>query len=237
MELINCVIIDDDELDRFAVETCLEQYTFIKIEGSFSNPLDCLEIIQKKNVQLLFLDIDMPYISGIEFLNSFKNPPLCIFITSHPEYALKGFETHALDFILKPLRPERFERSVMRAREFLQIQSKAKLYDIRFADDFLIIKESYDLIKIKISDIIYLEALKDYTKIITPSKTYLTLSNLKNFFEKLPNARFLRIHRSFAVAISKIRKLEQNELLLDDFKLPVGKTFKNEISRVLLNTD
>ena len=237
MELISCIIVDDSELDRLSIEAYLEQYTFIKLLGSFANPLECLEIIQKKNVQLLFLDIDMPYINGLEFLSSLEKPPLCIFITSHPEYALEGFETQALDFLLKPVRPERFERSIIRAREFLQIQNKAKLYDVRFADDFLIIKESYDLIQIKISDIIYLEALKDYTKVITPCKTYLTLSNLKNFFEKLPVNRFLRIHRSYAVAINQIRKLENNELLLENVKLPVGKTFKNEISRVLLGIE
>ena len=133
------------------------------------------------------------------------------------------------------MRAERFERSVLRAKEFLQIQDKARLYDVHFADDFLTIKESYDLIQIKISDIIYLEALKDYTKVITRAKTYLTLSNLKNFIEKLPVSRFLRIHRSFAVAINQIRKLEQNELLLDNFRLPVGKTFRNDITEILLS--
>ena len=238
MDLITCAIVDDNELDRLAIEAYLEQFPFVQLKGSFANPLECLEIIQKKNVQLLFLDIDMPYINGLEFLASLKHPPLCIFITAHPEYALEGFETHALDFLLKPVKPERFERSVMRAREFLQIKNKALLYDVHFADDFLIIKESYDLIQIKISEIIYLEALKDYTKVITPAKTYLTLSNLKNFFEKLPVNRFLRVHRSFAVAINQIRKLEQNELiLLENSKLPVGKTFRQDINRILLDNN
>lgn len=235
MDLINCIIIDDNELDRITVEAYVEKYPFIKLCGSFANPVECLEVIQAKNIQLLFLDIDMPIINGLEFLSSLKNPPLCIFITSYPEYALEGFENHAFDFLVKPAKPDRLERSIFRAKEYLQIQTKAKLYDVQFDEHFLIIKESYDLIQIKVSDIIYLEALKDYTKVITPSKTYLTLSNLKNFFEKLPGNRFLRIHRSFAVAISQIRKLEQNELLLDNLRLPVGKTFRNEINRILLN--
>ncbi|MEO6979792.1 MAG: LytTR family DNA-binding domain-containing protein, partial [Mucilaginibacter sp.] len=194
MNLINCIVIDDDELDRLTVESYIEQIPFLKLEGSYANPLECIGVIEQKNIQLLFLDIDMPEISGIEFFSALKNAPLCIFITSHPEYALEGFETHALDFLIKPAKFERFQRSALRAHEFLQIKNKAKLYDVKFADDFLTIKESYDLIQIKISDIIYLEALKDYTKVITPQKTYLTLSNLKNFFEKLPGNRFLRIH-------------------------------------------
>ncbi len=233
MEVISSFIIDDDELDRLAIEAHLEQYPYIKLEGSFASPFECLELIRKKNIKLLFLDIDMPGINGIDFLNSLENPPLCIFITSHPEYALEGFETHALDYLLKPVKIDRFDRSIKRAREFLQIKNKALLYDVHFADDFLTIKESYDLIQIKISDIIYLEALKDYTKVITPQKTYLTLSNLKNFFEKLPGNRFLRIHRSFAVSINQIKKMEQNELLVSKVRLPVGRTFRNEVNQYL----
>jgi two-component system LytT family response regulator len=233
MNLINCIVIDDDELDRLTVESYVEQIPFLKLEGSFASPLDCIGIIEQKNIQLLLLDIDMPEISGIEFFSALKNPPLCIFITSHPEYALEGFETHALDFLVKPTKFERFRRSALRAQEFLQIKDKARLYDVNFADDFLTIKESYDLIQIKISDIIYLEALKDYTKVITPQKTYLTLSNLKNFFEKLPGNRFLRIHRSFAVSINQIKKMEQNELLVSKVRLPVGRTFRNEVNQYL----
>jgi len=233
MNLINCIVIDDDELDRLTVESYIEQIPFLKLEGSYANPLECIGVIEQKNIQLLFLDIDMPEISGIEFFSALKNPPLCIFVTSHPEYALEGFETHALDFLIKPAKFERFQRSALRAHEFLQIKNKAKLYDVKFADDFLTIKESYDLIQIKISDIIYLEALKDYTKVITPQKTYLTLSNLKNFFEKLPDNRFLRIHRSFAVSVSQITKMEQNELLVHKMRLPVGRTFRSEVNQYL----
>ena len=233
MNLINCIVIDDDELDRLTIESYIEQISFLKLEGSYANPLECIGVIEQKNIQLLILDIDMPEISGIEFFSALKNPPLCIFITSHPEYALEGFETHALDFLIKPAKFERFQRSALRAHEFLQIKNKAKLYDVKFADDFLTIKESYDLIQIKISDIIYLEALKDYTKVITPQKTYLTLSNLKNFFEKLPGNRFLRIHRSFAVSVSQITKMEQNELLVHKMRLPVGRTFRSEVNQYL----
>ena len=233
MSLINCLVIDDSELDRLTVECYMSDYPFLKLEGSFSNPLDCLGFIESKNIQLLFLDIDMPEINGIDFLNSLKNPPLCIFITSHPEFALDGFETHALDFLVKPVKSDRFERAVNRAREFLQIKTKALLYDVHFADDFLTIKEGYDLIQIKVSDIIYLEALKDYTKVFTNDKTYLTLYNLKNFFEKLPSNRFLRIHRSFAVSVNRIKKIEQNELVINKMRLPVGRTFRQDVNNFL----
>jgi len=235
MTKINSIIIDDNELDRIAIESYLEKYSFIKLLGSFANPIECLELIQKTDIQLIFLDIDMPYLNGLEFLNSLKDPPLCIFITSYGEYALESYENHAFDFLLKPAKADRLERAVLRAREYLDIQNKAKLYDVQFAGDYLTIKESYNLIQLKVSDIIYLEALKDYTKVITRAKTYLTLCSLKNFFEKLPGDRFLRIHRSFAVAINQIRKMEQNELLLDNLRLPVGKTFRSEINRALLN--
>lgn len=235
MEIINSIIIDDNELDRIAIESYLEKYSFIKLFGSFTNPIECLELIQQVDIQLIFLDIDMPYLNGLEFLSSLKNPPLCIFITSYAEYALESYENHAFDFLLKPAKADRLERSVLRAKEYLEIQSKAKLYDVQFAGDYLTIKESYNLVQLKVSDIIYLEALKDYTKVITAAKTYMTLCSLKNFFEKLPGDRFLRIHRSFAVAINQVRKMEQNELLLDNLRLPVGKTFRNDINKALLN--
>jgi DNA-binding LytR/AlgR family response regulator len=163
-----------------------------------------------------------------------KTNSLCIFITAHPEYALEGFEAHALDYIVKPLKFERFEKAILRAKEYLEIKKKAILYDLEFGNNLLTIKEGTTIIQIKINDIIYLEALGDYTKIITPDKKYLTLHNLKNFIEKLPEKKFVRIHRSFAVAKDKITRLDQNELILEKVKLPIGKTFRREMNKYLI---
>jgi DNA-binding LytR/AlgR family response regulator len=234
MTTVNCAIIEDDELDRKVTERFVRQIPFLHLTGSFENVLDAQSILKNNNIRLLLMDIDMPVLNGLEFFKSLANAPLCIFITAHPEYALEGFETQALDYIVKPLKLERFEQAVNRAKEYLEIREKAALYDIEFGKNTLSIKEGTATIQLKITDIIYLEALGDYTKVITAHKMYLTLHNLKSFIEKLPEQKFLRIHRSFAVAIDRIKLLKDNELVLDNVKLPVGKTFRRAVNKYLV---
>ncbi|MBC7919864.1 MAG: response regulator transcription factor [Ferruginibacter sp.] len=230
---ITCLVVDDDPLDRLVIENELAKYPFLRLKGSFSHPLEARPLITRASVQLLFLDVDMPLVSGLELLKSLPEPIPCIFVTSHPEFALEGFEMHALDYLLKPLRADRFRQAVLRAKEFLEIQTKAHLYELHFENDFLGFKEGGTYNRVRMSEVLYLEALKDYTKVITRGKKYVTLANLRNFSEKLPPEKFLRIHRSFVVAVDKIRQVEQHELLLGDTWLPIGKTFRQEVVRFL----
>jgi len=231
---VNCIIIEDDELDRKTNEHFVEQISFLQLIGSYENVLEALTVLKSTDIQLILMDIDMPVLNGLDFFKSLAKPPLCIFITSHPEYALEGFETHALDYIVKPLKFERFEHAVGRVKEYLEIKEKAVLYDIEFGANILSFKEGTSTIQLRFSDILYLEALGDYTKVITREKKYLTLQNLKTFIEKLPESKFLRIHRSFAVAMDKVNVLKDNELVLDNIKLPVGKTFRRAVNKCLL---
>lgn len=233
---ISCAIIEDNEFDRKSTEYYVEQFSFLKLAGSFSNVFEAQGILNSNTVKLLFMDIDMPVMNGLDFLKSLDYHPLCIFITAHPEYAVESFELHALDYIVKPLKLDRFRQAVNRAKEYIEIKSKAELYDVEFGKNTLSIKEGTATIQLNITDIIYLEALGDYTKIITSRKMYLTLHNLKAFIEKLPEQKFLRIHRSFAVAISKIKVIKDNELVLDDVRLPVGKTFRRTINKYLVSS-
>lgn len=233
MSTVSCMIIEDNEFDLKSTEQFVHQIPFLELKGRFENALEAQSFIQKSEIQLLLMDIDMPVVSGLDFFKSIDNAPLCIFITAHPEYALEGFEYHAFDYIVKPLKFERFEQAAVRAKEYLEIKAKAELYDIEFKRNTLLIKEGTSTIQLKISDIIYLEALGDYTKVITAHKMYLTLHNLKSFIEKLPEQKFIRIHRSFAVAIDKIKVLKNNELVMENVKLPVGKTFRREVNKYL----
>lgn len=231
---VRCIIIEDDELDRKTNEHFVEQISFLQLIGSYENVLEGLASIKNADIQLIFMDIDMPVMNGLDFFKSLTKPPLCIFITAHPEYALEGFESHALDYIVKPLKFERFENAVERVKEYLEIKEKAVLYDIEIGTNVLSFKEGTSTIHLRFSDIVYLEALGDYTKVITREKKYLTLQNLKTFIEKLPENKFLRIHRSFAVAMDKVNVLKDNEVVLDNFKLPVGKTFRRAVNKHLL---
>lgn len=234
MPAISCIIVEDDDLDRKTTENFIQQISFLQLIGSFSDVLDASGTIKNSNIQLLLMDIDMPVVNGLDFYKSLPDQPLCIFITAHPEYALEGFESHAFDYIVKPLKFERFKQALCRAKEYLEIKGKAALYDIEFDNNRLSIKDGTTTIQLKITDIIYLEALGDYTKIITSEKMYMTLHNLKAFIEKLPEDKFLRIHRSFAVAVDRIKLLKDNELVLDNVKLPVGKTFRRIVNKYLV---
>ncbi len=232
--LINCAIIEDDELDRDIAEDFLSQIPFINHIGSFSSPFDAMGTLKNGNIQLLLLDLDIPVVNGLDFYKSLPIKPLCIIITAHPEYALEGYEANVLDYIVKPLKFERLQKAVNLAKEYLEIKEKAALFDVSFDDNILSIKEGTTIIQLKTKDIIYLEALGDYTKIITSEKVYMTLLGLKLFIEKLPENKFLRIHRSFAVSVDKIRKLKDNELILDEIHLPVGKTFRRDVNNYLI---
>ena len=242
MEPIRCMIIDDDALDRLALEAAVDRIPFLTRVGSYAHPLEALEMLRHGfrpgYVQVLLLDIDMPWMNGLDFYQSLPEPPLGIFITAHPEYALESYEVHAFDFLTKPLKAERFAQTAGRVREWLDIREKAQLYEVQIAtaNHSLVIKEGTHVVQIPFGEVLYLEALKDYTKIVTAGRYYLTLANLKTFAERLPPDQFLRIHRSYAVAVRHIRKWDHHELLLEPppMRLPVGKTFRREISEYLL---
>lgn len=236
MFTLSCIILEDDDLDRATTEHFVQQTSFLKLIGSFSNVLEASGCLKNNSIQLLLMDIDMPVINGLDFFKSMQHQPLCIFITAHPEYALEGFESQALDYIVKPLKFERFEQAARRAKEYIEIKEKAQLYDIEFGSNMLSFKEGTSTIQLKFSDIIYLEALGDYTKVITHDKMYLTLQNLKTFIEKLPENKFLRIHRSFAVAMDKVKVYKDNEIVLENVKLPVGKTFRRVVNKYMLSS-
>lgn len=231
MKPLNCVIIEDNEVDRTLLEEYLSQYAYIKRTGSFSNPLESLEHVKRGDTDLLFIDIDMPVINGIEFLRLLQNPPQCIFVTAHPEYAVDAFDIQAVDYVLKPIKIDRLERAIHRSLELMDIKSKALQYNLQVEQDFLMIKEGTTVNKVHIGEIVYLEALTNYTKVITARKKFITLNNLKNFLDYLPSTRFMRIHRSYAVAIDKVNAIDKNELLIGDQRLPLGRTYRQDVKK------
>ena len=231
MKPLNCVIIEDNEVDRTLLEEYLSQYPYLKRTGSFSNPLESLEHVKRGDTDLLFIDIDMPVINGIDFLRQLQNAPQCIFVTGHPEFAVDAFDIQAIDYVLKPIKPDRLEKAIHRSLELMEIKSKALQYNLQVEQDFLMIKEGTTVNKVPIGDIVYLEALTNYTKVITARKKFITLNNLKNFLDYLPSSRFMRIHRSYAVAIDKVDAIDKNELLIGEQRLPLGKTYRQDVKK------
>jgi DNA-binding LytR/AlgR family response regulator len=224
---IKYISVDDCMLDLLAIDEYVKAYPNLKKVDSYSNASDALLAIKSSKPDLVFLDVEMPYFTGIELLKAIrKEVPMAVFITSHPEFALDGFELSALDYILKPLTQERFNTCIKRVEEYWEMKNKAALYEIAFEHDSLTIKDGHNRLNIRKSDIIFAEAMQDYTKIVTTDKNYLTLSTLGNFVEQFTDNEMIRVHRSYAVSPNKISEIKTNELLCNKYQIPIGKTYK-----------
>lgn len=221
-----CAIVDDDEIDRLTIYSyCLRQEG-LKVAGTFSNPVEALAFILKNPVDILFLDIDMPEMNGIELRRHLPNIPVCIFITSHPEFALESYDLYVLDYLIKPVPAGRFETCMERVMQYLSVIKKAALLDHTVGEDNLFIKDGHHQHKVQLQDIIYLEALKDYTSIVTLKKKYCVLSSLGQILKDPPFKNFIRIHRSYAVQKHYITKISTHELLVQNIALPIGRSYK-----------
>lgn len=234
METYNCLIIDDDEVARLKAFSLARNYPMLQILGQFSSVQAAMPVFEKNPVDVLLLDIDMPKTSGLEFRKTAMNVPACIFITSHPEHAIESFELDALDFIVKPLRPERFAQTMQRLAEFMSLKKKADLYDLSFGDDTILIKEGYEQTRVKLHDILYLEALKDYTLVVTPTKRHCVFSGIGNLLKEDAFQSFVRVHRSFAVQKQFIQKMGTQQLtLIGDVVIPIGLRYKDQLIGIL----
>lgn len=230
MMSLNCIIVDDNEIDRLTVLSFAKKFSNLNILGSFSDSTEALSAINSNSVDILFLDIDMAEFSGVELRKRVKNVPACIFITSHPEYAVESFELETLDFIIKPLKFDRFEQSLRRVVDFFEMKNKANLFESSIGGDVIYIKEGHDQIKIKLHEILYLEALKDYTLVVTAQKRHCVLSSIGILLKETSFQSFIRIHRSFAVQKQFINKINTHEIILhNDLAIPIGRSFKENL--------
>lgn len=230
------LIIDDDDMDRLATGYYLKKYPFLEHKASFSTSKNALEYLKNNEVDILFLDIDMPDINGIDFLRMVKEKVQCtIFITSHPEFAVEGFELNALDYIVKPLEKERFDECVYRIKDYLEMQYKAELFGHSFDSDSIMIKEGYNYVTFRPYEVVCLEALKDYTKIVMLDKKTITVhGNLRSMLNSDNFKDFVRIHKSYAVQKKYIKEIKANEMkLVNNMVLPIGQIYKKEILALL----
>jgi DNA-binding LytR/AlgR family response regulator len=231
-KVYNCIIADDDEIDRLTTQSFCRHYPFLKITGSFESSLEAVEFAKKNQPDVMMLDIDMPGISGIEIRKQLENIPACIFITSHPEFAVESYELSVLDFLIKPLKANRFATAMERLENYLNIRHKASLLEHTLGGDTLFIKDGHEHFKIQLHDIIYLEALKDYTGIITAQKKYCVLTPLGNLLKEHTFRNFIRIHRSYAVQKHFVSKMSSKEVFINNIILPVGRSYKEALAQL-----
>lgn len=222
------LIVDDDDIDRLAIETQAEKFPFFHKIAACTHPVEAFELIRQCRPDVVFADIEMPGMNGLDLIRCLSGDvPAPVFITSHPDFALEGYEMEAFDYILKPLDPVRFARCATRLYDFFELRVKAGVFDKVHASDYIVVKEGYDRNKVLLQDILYLEAMKDYTRIVTTSRAYLVLGTLTGMYEKLPSEKFTRIHRSFIVHRDKVRAVQGNKVQVGDILLPVGKLYKH----------
>ncbi|GGF00237.1 LytR/AlgR family response regulator transcription factor [Flavobacterium limi] len=233
MKKYSCIIVDDDEIDRLTALSFAKKFPVLDIVGIFESAEDALPFIQKQKVDILFLDIDMPDLNGIDFRKKALEIPVCIFITAHPEHAVESFQIETLDFIVKPLKLDRFTQTMNRIEEFMEIKLKASLFEASIGGDTIYIKEGHEQTKVKLHEILYLEALKDYTLVVTERKRHCVLSSIGNLLKESHFQSFIRIHRSFAVQKQFIQKMNSTEIILNNnIAIPVGRSYKDNLNLI-----
>jgi len=230
---INCVIIDDEPLARKGLKEYIADVDFLNLVGEFDSPLAATDMISRGEVQLLFLDIQMPKITGLDFFKTLQNPPPVIFTTAYPQYALDGFEVNALDYLVKPISFERFLKAALRAREFYEIREK-NIAEPGAAADYLFIKADNRLVKLEYKDIFFVEALQNYVVIHTSDKKYITYLTFKSVEDYLPSVLFIKTHKSYIVSASKIESIEGNDIRIGQHHIPISRNLKDEVMERLL---
>lgn len=230
--MMRCLIVDDESLVRDLLEDSVSQLSYLCLVKSCKNALEAWDIVQQESIDLIFLDVQMPRLSGLQFLQSLDKPPLVILVTAYNEYALEGFNLQVVDYLLKPFSFERFMKACSRANELFQLKNKS--IETEEYPDFFVNVE-YTLVKIIIADINYIEGLKDYIKIhlSTNERPILTRMSIKAMEEKLPPLHFIRTHKSFLVAAKKITTVKRDFVCIGHQEIPVSASYKENVAHLI----
>ncbi len=230
MNKFNCIIIDDNEIDRLTITAYTKKFAQLQVIGVFDSAEAALPFIEKNTIDVAFLDIDMPGVSGLELRKKISHIPACIFITAHPEHAVDSFELDTLDFIVKPINSARFTKAIQRLDTFMEVKQKAALFETHLGSDVIYLKEGHTQIKINLHDVLYLEALKDYTLIVTNQKRHCVLSSIGLLLKEPHFEKFTRVHRSYAVQKLSIKKITTTDVELTNASLiPIGRSYKDNL--------
>ncbi|MDP4225805.1 MAG: LytTR family DNA-binding domain-containing protein [Bacteroidota bacterium] len=244
--MIRCIIVDDEPLALDLMEDFIHKVPFLELVCRCESAVDALEILQNQKIDLIFLDIQMHDITGIQLLKSLKNSPMVILTTAYQQYAIEGYDLNVMDYLLKPIPFDRFFKAATKAYQYFNLCNRVKTEEQpqiappantnnEENDDFLFVKSDYKTVKINLKDISYIEGLKDYVKIYTTLKPIpiLSLLTLKSLEEKLPAKDFIRVHRSFIVSLNKIESIQKSRIKIGDKLIPISDYYKDNFSKLI----
>ena len=223
MKKVNCLVVDDEELARTLLENYISRLPHLNLVEKCVNPMDALKALEENDIDLIFLDIQMPEMSGIDFLKSLHKKPKVIFTTAYSDYAIEGYQLDVVDYLLKPFSFERFLQAVNKAVDLISSTSNP------LEKDYLLVKSEHKVHKIKYEDIRYIQSMREYVAYFLPKRKILALNSLKKLEEELPSDQFIRIHKSYIIPIQKVTTLEGNMVHIGNEKLPIGNLYKEEV--------
>ncbi len=224
-----CLIVDDEQLARLLLQEYVAKIPMLEVKGVCKNPLEAMEVLQSENIDIMLLDIQMPELTGVEFIKTLQNKPAIIFTTAYSEYALEGYQLDVIDYLVKPFPFERFIQAINKATNYIDLMRNAENGGDDNNSSYLFLHSDRKIYKVNLNDIQYIEGLKEYVSYFTKDKRIIVLQSLKSIEESLPSDRFIRVHRSYIIPIAKIKSLEGNEISIGDKKIPIGRKYRDEV--------
>jgi DNA-binding LytR/AlgR family response regulator len=231
---IRTIIVDDNEVWRTTIESFVKMNELLELTGSYSSALEAYPHIVDEKPDLIFSDIDMPEVNGIQFFKDVKRHPLLIFVTSHPSYALESYETNAIDFLVKPFTVERFFKAVEKARLMLKIVAAGKKDKENVDDNFFFVRANNAFQKINYDEILYIKSMENFVQIKTKTDNFTTLVSLKNMMLQLPKNKFMQVHRGYVVNIFEVTSIDKEQVFVGTQNVPLGDNYKEELINTLV---
>lgn len=229
---IRCLIIDDEPLARKGLENYINEVDYLELVDSFSNPVQSLETLDSEKIDLVFLDIQMPKITGLEFLKSINHPAKFVFTTAYPNFAIDSYELNALDYLLKPISFERFLKTVTKVKNQLELENKTTF---QIQKDYIYVKSDSKIEKIELNSIIFIQSLENYVVIQTNEKKHICYLTLKNVESFLPSKDFIKVQKSYIINLNRINSIEGNTINIDKFQVPISRNLKDDVLKIILS--
>lgn len=234
MDKMKCIIVDDEALAREGIEQYAREIGFLEVTGSYRNAMAAQAALQENNTDLMFLDINMPRMTGLSFLETLSKPPITIITTAYPDYALEGFRLHVLDYLLKPISLERFAKAVNKAYDYYRLLQKSA-EPVQQPLDYIFLKHSNLYEKVMLAEIVYVEAMQNYVVVHTVSKKIIVHLTFKAVTESLSASEFFRVHKSFLINIAHIKAIEGNTVHLHHKQIPISRSQREELMQQVVN--